>query len=100
MVLAVSPVSPALKFPPDKFEEATCVPVPSGKLLVVLYSIPYAVTLEQPVAVIEPAAVAVVCVIALAAPVVTEAVVLTPEPAAATFTGAAIPPPSTGTFPL
>ena len=99
-MLGARPVNPDVKLPPAILVEATCVPVPNGKLLVVLYSIPYAVTAEQPLADIEPAAVAVVWVMALAAPVTTVAIELTPEPAAATLTVVANPPPATGIFPL
>ena len=53
----------------------------------------------QPVAVIDPASVAVVCVMALATPEVTVAMVFTPSPDAATLNAVA-PPPLTGIFPL
>jgi hypothetical protein len=74
--------------------------VPFAKPLVRLYSIPYAVTAEQPLDVIVPANVAVVVVIAEAAPVVTVGAVLIQFPITATFTAAVVPPPPTGIFPL
>ncbi len=84
---------------PVKLVEGTAVPVPLGKPLVILYSTPYAVTAEQPIEGMAPARVAEVCVMALPAPLVTDAAVLTPEPTAATLVAGA-PAPVTGIFPL
>lgn len=84
---------------PLKLVEGTAVPLPLGKPLVVLHSIPYAVTAVQPLAGMVPAKVAVVVVMADAAPVVTVGMVLIPEPAAATLIAAA-PPPATTILPL
>ena len=100
MVAGVKPLNAEVKDPPLKFEEDTLVPEPLANPLVVLYSIPYAVTDVQPVAVIEPAKVAVVVVMEDDAPVVTDGEVLIPAPVTATLIAAATPPPLTGMFPL
>ena len=55
---------------------------------------------EQPIEGMVPAAVALFSVMELAAPVVTEGAVFTPEPAAAAFTGVETPPPLTAILPL
>ena len=79
-----------MKFPALRLVEATCVPVPLINPLIRLYSIPYAVTAVQPVADMVPAQVAVVCVIAVAPPVVTEGKLFTPAPVAVALIAAPV----------
>ena len=94
------PESALLKAVPMRFVLGTAVPVPFAKPNVVLYSMPYAVTVPQmPVVLIVPATVAEEVVIAEAVPVVTIGAVSTPLPIAATLMLVA-PPPPTRIFPL
>ena len=68
--------------------------------MVVLYSMPNAVTELQPLAVMDPPAEAVVVVTAEEDPVTTVGSVLIPVPVTATLIGEDTPPPLTGIFPL
>ena len=92
MVLAVNPVSEALKLPEARFDEATVVPLPLANPLVVLYSNPYPVTELHPLAVIEPVTVAEVLITEAALPVVTRGALLIPAPVTETWIAVDVPP--------
>jgi hypothetical protein len=88
------------KFPVFKLDAGTFIPVPSGKPVVVLYSIPYWVIAAHPVTVIVAAGVPVVGDTDKLAFVVTAGKVFTPLPTATMLNGEAILPPVRLILPL
>ena len=96
-MLSASPPSEEVKLIPARLADGTGVPLPFGKPAVVLYSIPYAVSVPHPAEETVPATVADVEPIGPAAPEAVAGGVLIPVPE--TEVPAEVPPPFTGMVP-